>query len=206
MGVKVHNLKVVCEGDCGVQASFCHYHCLADASGTLTETGRIDLHLPKGWSRLDKVLLGPVCTERRGLERALAAKVPDPSEDPPELQTRREGQVELMREVIKQDLTGESNLDEKVAPMREVLWENASDFAGTFSGVRVEVRVQEDSVELSWIHPTKELMTSLSLQHLDLVLVDPPPFIEGALVQWVNNCLRTLKGTPLRKSAPRLQN
>lgn len=205
MSIKVEGLKVLCDGECGVKrAGYCAHTCSTPTNGRLVN-GVVAVEMPEGWTQGEGRVFGPMCSERQAMGKVLRASVPDHGDDPPIIQKAREGQVEVMREVIKEDLEGESDLEEKVASLREIVGrDNDPDFSGSFTGAHrdtVEVRVRSEDVEIRWPY-TEGSMMSITIRHADLELVNPPPFIDASLVSWINGCLKTMKGDRLQKAAP----
>jgi hypothetical protein len=198
--IKVEGLKVLCDGECGYKPGFCTHRCSVETQGALTAAGKISVEMPDGWTQDEGRVFGRACSERRSLEKVLRAPLPDPEDDPPHVKRARAKHVEVMREVVKEDLKGESDLEAKVAHIREIAERgDDADFAGHFGGHQVEVRVREDHVEIGWPN-NKVGMSSITLRHEGLELIDPPPFLDERMVAWIQNCLRTLEGEPLQKS------
>jgi len=205
MSIKIDGLRVLCDGLCGVdRRDYCTHRCSALTRGSITD-GAIAVEVPQGWTQENGGLFGPGCSERHSLTKIMSASLPDPENDPPAIKKLRKGQVEVMREVIKEDLQGESDLEEKVATIREMVY-SGSDSEPDFSmgppghSSRVEVRVYIDAVEVDWPE-TQDSLYSITIQHRNLELVNPPPFIDQSLIQWINGCLKTMRGDRLSDSA-----
>ena len=151
--------------------------------------------MPPGWTQDGETLLGPGCTEERALHKAMRADLPDPAEDPPALRETREARLDTMKEVVKADLENrEAEFPELREFVRQIVLKDGDvpDFLGHIgNGVKTqtEVRVRGNYVEISF--PGEQSM-SLTLKHNDLVLMDPPPFMDPHVVEWVQNCLKTM--------------
>lgn len=208
MTIKIGNLVVVCDGGCAPynsqQAGYCSNTCRAHTEGLLLSTGGVATELPAGWTQEDDKVFGPMCSERRAMAKIMQAEVPDPEKDPPKLKEQRKKSVEIMRSVIKEDLEGKSDLQEKIQELRNqvsMLTDDESpDFTGTYESEKVEVRVKAELVEISW-PGTVDSLTSITVRHKDLVLVNPPPFLDKKLVEWINGCLKTMEGDLLPADA-----
>lgn len=199
MAIRLNGVVVLCDATCKA----CEHRCTAETSASL-EDGQLRILVPSGWSQDGDLLLGPNCSEERALKRVQAAKVPDPADDPPELSDVREARLAVMREVVKADLENrEADLSELREYVREVMLHdgNVPNFLGHVGSpsVRTEVRVRGDYVEISFhegLEPSVKEGTgpamSLVLKHDELELVAPPKFVDPIILEWVQNCLRTM--------------
>ena len=160
--------------------------------------GVINISLPRGWTK-DKEgeFYCPRCTERRAMEKALETELPDPEKDPEPLKATKERRMKWMKKAIREDLADpdadeyDDDLDLKhyVKSLQDD--DNAPDFLGHFGeeGTLIEVRANKDFVEVKW--PGDQNM-SLTLRHKELQLLNPPPFIDHQVMEWVQGCLRTM--------------
>jgi len=191
MAIRFDGVTVLCD-TCEGQT-----RAMADTSAALVD-GQLRVLRPAGWAEEGDVLLCPRCAEERALEKVDEAKVPDPANDPPVIAETRENRLKLMKEVVKADLEErEAEFPELREFVRQIVLKDgdAPDFLGHIGNVRneesarVEVRVRGNYVEISW--PGEQSM-SMTLQHEDLEIKNPPTFMDERIVEWVQNCLRTM--------------
>jgi hypothetical protein len=193
MAIRFGNITVLCDATCKA----CEHRCSAQTSAAL-EDGQIKVLVPHGWTQDGYMLLGPNCTEERALQRAMMAEVPDPTNDPEPLKADREHRLSAMKEVVRADLEErEAAFPELREFVRKLVLKEGDvpDFLGHIGNVRnepsarVEVRVRGNYVEISW--PGEQSM-SLTLLHENLEIKDPPKFMDEQVLEWVQNCLRTM--------------
>jgi hypothetical protein len=200
MGIRFDSVTVLCDATCKA----CTHRCSATTAASLDD-GQLRVLIPAGWTQDGDMLLGPNCTEERALQRAMAAEVPDPDKDPPALKKDREERLKAMKEVVRADLEDrEAEFPELREYVRQLVLDEGDvpDFFGHIGDAKVktEVRVRGNYVEISFSHaivpllkgknPTQHM--SLTLKHENLELVDPPAFVDRQVVEWVQNCLRTM--------------
>jgi hypothetical protein len=191
MTIILDSVLVRCDATC--QA--CDHQCTAITQAVL-KNGEIRVTMPPQWTQDGDQMIGPQCTEERALQKAMEADLPDPAEDPPALKETREQRLETMKETVRADLEErEAEFPELREFMRTLTVSDGDmpDFMGHVgkdkAGARVEVRVRGDYVEILW--PGEQTM-NLTLKHEELVLVDPPPFIDPDVLTWVQSCLKTM--------------
>jgi len=208
MGIRFNNVTVLCDATCKA----CEHRCSAETVASL-DNGQLRVLIPSGWTQDGDILLGPNCTEERALRLVHGADLPDPAEDPPALLETRRDRLETMKEVVRADLEDrEAEFPELREFVRQIVLKDGDvpDFLGHIgNGVKTqaEVRVRGGYVEISmrphgvefdltgkkasrW-EPGREKL-SLTMKHDNLVLVDPPPFMDPQVVEWVQNCLKTM--------------
>ena len=199
MTIKFDNVTILCDEDENV------CECTAAATSAILRNGEINVVLPASWSKDGDRLVGPSCTERRALQRAMLATVPDPSNDPAPLKATRAQRLETMKETLRADLEErEAEFPELREFMRQLVLADGDvpDFLGHIGDAKVktEVRVRGDYVEISFSHALAPLLEgenpaqhmTLTLQHKDLELINPPAFVDPAVLTWVQNCLKTM--------------
>jgi hypothetical protein len=177
---------------CDDPETSCEQRC-SENTYAMQEGDRLRVVLPRGWTQKGETIFGPNCTEQHAARKILSTPLPDPEQDPPILKVRREKQMEMMRQVIREELRGATS---EARSMYEKLLgtvrtdDGEPDFSGHVgeSPDRVEVRTKGQWVEITW--PTHEGM-SLTLRQEGGRLIDPPPFLDAALLVWVQNGLRT---------------
>jgi hypothetical protein len=197
MAIRFDGVKVLCDMCKGQTRA------MADTSAALVD-GQLRVLRPSGWSEEGDTLICPQCAEERALEKVDEAKVPDPANDPPVIAETRENRLKLMKEVVKADLEErEAEFPELREFVREIVMKDGDvpDFLGHIgdANVKTEVRVRGSYVEISfgagfgpWLKGESGPGMSLTLKHEDLKLVDPPAFVDARIVEWVQNCLRTM--------------
>lgn len=200
MGIKFENVTVLCDSTCKA----CEHRCSAVTVASL-EKGQFRVLIPAGWTQDGDTLLGPNCTEERALRKVHEADLPDPAQDPPALKETRGDRLDTMKEVVRADLEErEAEFPELREFMRQIILKDGDipDFLGHIGDaqVKTEVRVRGNYVEISFGSGLGPLLKgngvgqsmSLTLKHDDLMLVDPPPFMDRQVLEWVQNCLRTM--------------
>lgn len=186
MAIRFDSVTVLCDAcDEG------RYRATAETSAALAN-GQLRVLRPPGWSEAGPKLICPTCAEARALEKVDQAEVPDPTNDPEPLRKTREERLDSMKEVVRADLEErEAEFPELREYVRQIMVKDGDmpDFLGHVGDAKVEVKVRSNYVEISW--PGAQSMT-LTLQHDDLKLVNPPLFMDAKVVEWVQNCLQTM--------------
>lgn len=197
MAIRFDGVKVLCDV-CEGQT-----RAMAETSAALVD-GQLRVLRPSGWMEEGTTLLCPRCAEERALEKVDEAEVPDPANDPEPLKKTRAERLTQMKEVVRADLEErEAEFPELREFIREIVMKDGDvpDFLGHIgnANVKTEVRVRGSYVEISfgagfgpWLKGESGPGMSLTLKHEDLKLVDPPAFVDPAIVEWVQNCLRTM--------------
>jgi len=188
---------VLCDATCKA----CTHRCSATTAASLTD-GQLKVLIPSGWTQDGDMLIGPNCTEERALQRAMMAEVPDPAKDPPALKKDREERLSAMKEVVRADLEErEAEFPELREYVRQLVLNEGDmpDFLGHVGPGKVEVRVRGDYVEISF--PGEQSM-SLTLRHTNLEIKDPPAFMDRQVLDWVQNCLRTMDPAEVPDEGP----
>ena len=188
MAIRFDGVTVLCDTCEGGPYQF---RVAAETSASLVD-GQLRVLRPTGWVEEGDTLICPRCAEERALERVDEAKVPDPADDPPVVAKTREERLKTMKEVVRADLEDrEAEFPELREFVRQIVLKDGDvpDFLGHVDDAKVEVRVRGGYVEISW--PGEQSM-SLTLRHEDLVIKDPPAFMDKRIIEWVQNCLRTM--------------
>jgi len=201
MAIRFKNVMVLC--DACEKGPFQH-RITAETSAALVD-GQLRILMPHGWTQDGDTLICPTCTEAKALAKVHEAEVPDPANDPPALKETREARLETMKEVVRADLEErEAEFPELRDFVRQLVLKDGDvpDFLGHIGDaqVKTEVRVRGNYVEISFGSGFGPWLKgegigqgmSLTLCHDNLEIVDPPAFVDRQVLDWVQNCLRTM--------------